>query len=328
MKTISEPQFAALFLSSGGEPHWIDVRAPVEFADGTVPGAVNLPLLTDDERKQVGTTYRHEGQDAAIALGHRLVGGSVKEARVQRWIDEIQAHPDSILYCFRGGLRSQITQAWLAERGVDRPIVHGGYKALRRFFLKILELQTQNLRFEVVSGPTGSGKTHFLRQSGRPFVDLEGLARHRGSAFGAMESPQPGQVDFENGLALALFRAQQTGESILIEDESRMIGRRILPEALFHRMQESPRKVLDVSFEQRVENIFRDYVGADPAQFERFKNSVQAISRKLGDLRSREILNDLIFSQSEFLAGRGLESNRVWISKLLKWYYDPMYVRR
>jgi len=326
VKTISESQFAERLL--GLSTHWIDVRAPVEFVTGTVPGAVNLPLLTDDERKQVGTTYRHEGQDAAVALGHRLVGGSIKEARIQQWSDEIQAHPDSAIFCFRGGLRSQITQSWLRERGVDRPIVYGGYKALRRFFLKILEVEVPSLRFEVVSGPTGSGKTHFLWQSDRPFVDLEGLAHHRGSAFGAMESAQPGQVDFENGLALELLRAKQSGEPILIEDESRMIGKRILPEALFHHMQESPRRVLDVSFDQRVENIFCDYVSEDPAQFDRFKNSVQAISRRLGSLRSREILNDLQFSQSELLAGRGLESNRVWIAKLLKWYYDPMYARR
>jgi tRNA 2-selenouridine synthase len=331
MKLVSEDQFEHLLMDGA---HFIDVRAPIEFSGGTVPGAVNLPILNDDERRRVGTAYRQQGQAAAITLGHELVSGSVKEARIEAWLAEIQAHPDAILYCFRGGLRSQITQSWLSERGVDRPIVQGGYKAIRRFFLNVLDESTQSLRFEVVSGPTGSGKTHFLKQSGRPFIDLEELAHHRGSAFGALSDAQPTQVNFENALALEFLRLRRTNGPILIEDESRMIGKRVIPERLFQRLQESPRLLLETPFDQRVENIFQDYIlnsslglAGDVTQFDRFHESVLAISRKLGDLRTKEILRDLQASREDFLNGRRLDSNRIWIEKLLRWYYDPAYRR-
>ena len=114
----------------------MDVRAPVEFGQGAFPGVVNHPLMNDDERQQVGTCYKQKGQDAAIALGHQLVSGATKQQRIEAWAGFAQAQPQGVLYCFRGGLRSQIVQQWLkSEAGIDYPRVIGGYKALRSFLI-------------------------------------------------------------------------------------------------------------------------------------------------------------------------------------------------
>lgn len=312
---------------------FIDVRAPVEYALGSVPGSINLPILNDDERHAIGICYRNDGPDAAVQLGHQLVSGLIRDERIRSWVAEVDRHPGAVIYCFRGGMRSRITQSWLAEQGLRRPIIEGGYKALRRFLIEVTEEKTKTLQFKVVSGPTGSGKTKYLKFQGKRYVDLEALAEHRGSAFGGLPSPQPTQVDFENRLALELLKIPPD-EDVLIEDESRMIGKRFIPDCLFEKMEESPRIILEIPIETRVENIFQDYimdsslgVSGDLFRFEDFRGAVRAISRRLGDELTKIILTDLDHAQSEFSAGRGLVANRIWIRKLLERYYDPLYLR-
>ncbi len=329
MIRIPPSDFETLFTAP---THWIDVRAPIEFATGSVPQAVNLPLLEDSERQQIGITYKESGQDAAVALGHQLVSGLIRESRLKKWLNEIKQNPASTIYCYRGGLRSQIVQRWLHEQGTDCPIIAGGYKALRNFLLEILLKRTNSLEFHVVSGPTGSGKTKYLHSSGQPFLDLEALANHRGSAFGAMPTPQPSQADFENALAVQLIKLSKTKGPILIESESRMIGHRYLVDPIFNKIQTSKKIILTVSVEERVENILQDYVidsclrtPGNSERFDDFRKSVTLITRKLGGQRAQEILNDIDFSQKEFAEGQGFESNRVWIQKLLLLYYDPLY---
>ncbi len=326
----SREQFKKLFLSPATV--WLDVRAPVEFKAGAVPGAVNLPLITDEERHIIGIEYKAKGQEAAVNLGHRLVQGSVREAREQAWMDLVTSHSQVALYCFRGGMRSQIVQSWLAGRGIKQPLIDGGYKALRQFLMETVQTLTAQLKFEVVDGPTGAGKTKYLYQSSRPFIDLEALARHRGSAFGALPQPQPSQVDFENGLALEMLKLSHLQEPILIENESRLIGRSVLPEVLFKKMQSSPKVVIQISLEERIENIFEDYIlnsklgqTGDVTQFDEFRSSINSIQRKLGLSRASEILQDLNFCQREYESGLGLAANRAWIKKLILWYYDPLY---
>ncbi len=326
---ITTSDFESLFLSG---IQLLDVRAPVEFQAGAVPDAINLPLLDNHERHQVGLTYKLQGQNAAIELGHKLVGGNVKSERIKCWIEAAKVTQSTVIYCFRGGLRSRTVQSWLKENGVDLPIVEGGYKALRRYLTDQIGKCVQKIAFEVVSGPTGSGKTTYLKNSGQPYLDLEALANHRGSAFGGYETPQPTQVNFENALAVEMIRLARLNETVLIENESRLVGKRTIPAALFEKMKISPKRHLNVELEKRVENIFKDYIldsalgqKNDPRRFLEFRISVEAISRRLGGLRAQEILEDLSFSQAEFLSGRGLDSNRVWIRKLLLWYYDPLY---
>jgi tRNA 2-selenouridine synthase len=151
--------FRTLFLSGVA---MLDVRAPLEFARGAFPGAVNLPLMDDAERHEVGLCYAQKGQQAAIELGHQLVSGLRKAARIAAWAEFARAHPDGYLYCFRGGLRSQLVQQWLHAAGVDYPRVTGGYKAMRGFLIETTDAAAAEQQWFVLGGLTGSGKTDVL----------------------------------------------------------------------------------------------------------------------------------------------------------------------
>ncbi|WP_413612380.1 tRNA 2-selenouridine(34) synthase MnmH [Bdellovibrio sp. HCB-110] len=340
-----------LFLS---ETPLIDVRAPVEFKQGSLPGAVNFPILNDEERALIGTTYKQDGQEAAVKLGYQLISGSVKEERVQSWKSFIARYPSAVLYCFRGGKRSQITQQWLKEAGIERPLIVGGYKVSRHFLLDQIERFSKTREMLVVSGPTGSGKTQFLKEVAAfyPTIDLEALAQHRGSAFGSLDENQPSQIDFENRLAVTLLKIEDKGFGNLrpiVEDESRLIGRIYQPTPFFEHLRSSQVIWLDEPLEVRVENIFKDYIlstsiGLIQNQiprcaeedvilrsqalkvFEKYKSSLRSISRKLGGLRTQEVMADLENSQSDFLNKNEIASNKIWIEKLLKYYYDPLYL--
>ena len=235
--------YRQLFLS---DVPLMDVRAPIEFSKGAFPAAINLPVLNDRERELVGTCYKENGQDAAIALGHSLLTEDIKAQRVQAWGDFAKANPEGYLYCFRGGLRSRSTQQALKDAGINYPLVLGGYKAMRRFLIDELEINASTLPYCVVAGPTGSGKTELILDL-KGAVDLEGLANHRGSSFGKLPGGQPSQIDFENRLSIVLLRhrAQSTPMApVYVEDEGRLIGRCALPEILKTRMSESPVVIL------------------------------------------------------------------------------------
>jgi tRNA 2-selenouridine synthase len=333
VRRIQAHQFADSLL---GPTTWIDVRAPIEFKAGSIPGAISLPLLTNEERHEIGIAYKNQGSEAALQLGHQLVSGQVRQKRVKAWSRLARANQNPIVFCFRGGLRSQIVQKWLAEENLDVPIIEGGYKALRSFLMQSLEDLPSQFQFTVVSGLTGTGKTKYLYESGENFIDLERIAKHRGSAFGAFEEPQPTQIDFENALALQLLElSKKTAcERILIEDESHTIGSLRVPLTLMSKIQSAPRIDIVASLEDRVENIFKEYIEnsklakrGDPSLFDDFERAVKLISRKLGGLRTQEVLNDLQLCRQDYLECQSLEMNRSWIRKLLLWYYDPAYNR-
>lgn len=313
---------------------FIDVRAPIEFELGHLPGAINLPILTNFEREQVGITYKKQGQEAAIKLGQALVSGEIKNERIASWKTYIENHPRAVIYCFRGGLRSQTTQTWLKEINIECPLMIGGYKRARRFLISLIEELSQKKKFLVISGRTGSGKTTLLHAAQKfyPTLDLEALANHRGSAFGNMKTAQPSQSNFENSLATKLLQLDTTYDQkikILLEDESRMIGKNTQPEILFHKLRESEVIWLEENLETRVENIMSEYLGDmthSDNLFQSFEKAIQAISRKLGGAQTAEILKDLSFSRAEFQANQNLASNQVWIRKLLVYYYDPLYL--
>ena len=319
----------------------LDVRAPVEFRAGHIPGAVNLPILNDDERAQVGTLYKQKGQEAAIQLGEKLVRGNLKSERVAGWKDFFAKNPGSMVYCFRGGLRSRTAQAWLSEAGVQVPRLEGGYKAARQMFLESLNKNISERPLLLISGPTGGGKSHLLRSASgfMAAIDLEKRAQHRGSAFGFESEPQPQQAQFENLLAhdfLHLTEVDSVKKPVLLEDESRLIGQNVIPESLFVKMRASPIVWVDEPLQQRVENIFVDYIAnaaigqGDQTQgsmlFKRYEKSLLSIQRRLGGLRTQELMADLQVSQNDYLEKKNLESNRVWIEKLLVYYYDPLYL--
>ena len=143
----------------------LDVRAPIEYQAGAFPDTTNLPLLTNHERHLIGIRYKNNGQAAAVALGKQLIDGAPKQQRVSEWNNFVQQHPNGVLYCFRGGMRSKISQQWIFEEtDVAYPRVKGGYKALRNFLLDELEKGSQEINPIIIGGRTGAGKTIVLQQ--------------------------------------------------------------------------------------------------------------------------------------------------------------------
>lgn len=316
----------------------MDTRAPIEFTKGAFPGVLNLPLMTDQERQRVGTCYKQQGQQAAIVLGHQLVSGDIKQQRVQAWADFARAHPDGLLYCFRGGLRSQIVQQWLREAGIDYPRVGGGYKAMRTFLLDTTEQALQQCDFVLLGGMTGTGKTEVLGQLDNA-LDLEGHANHRGSSFGRRATGQPSNIDFENRLAVDLLKKRERGvQSFVLEDENRMIGSCALPLPLYQSMQGLPMVWLEDSLANRVQRILDDYVVNLCAEFvavhgeqgfalfaERLLESLNKIHKRLGGERHQRLFLLMEAALAEQARSGDVERHRAWIEGLLGEYYDPMY---
>ena len=323
----------------------LDVRAPVEFLQGAFPHAKNLPLINDEERHNIGIRYKEMGQDKAIELGHELVKGEVKQTRVADWAEFTQQHPMGALYCFRGGMRSKISQQWIFEKtGVVYPRVKGGYKALRRYLLNELDIAATQMQFIVLSGRTGIGKTLLLNRI-QDKVDLEGIYHHRGSAFGKHAQPQPSQIDIENSLAIALLkhRANINNKNninkLVVEDESRNIGSRRLPESLKQTMKQSPLILLEASIDERVDIVFDEYILASLAEYQglfgeykgfdswadNLQDALEKIQRRLGGQLCQAIKSIMADAIDKHRNAAEPQHHKEWIRALLVEYYDPMY---
>ena len=316
----------------------LDTRAPLEFARGAFPKAVNLPLMTDAERHQVGIRYQQAGQQSALELGNSLVAGERKQQRLSAWMEFAGKNPGGYLYCFRGGLRSEIVQAWLREAGVDYPRVLGGYKAMRRFLLEELPQSLTKSRLILISGKAGAGKTRVISAL-QEAVDLEGLARHRGSAFGGLLRDQPTQIDFENALSIALLKRTAAGRrTLFVEDEGHLIGRLSLPGELRRCMHNAPMLVIEEELRKRVEVVIEDYVidlggrfaktyaGDGPAQHENtLRRGLIKLRKRLGGLLYQQLEEKLADAFQQQRVSGDLSGHRQWIEPLLLQYYDPMY---
>ncbi len=318
----------------------LDVRAPVEFNEGAFPAAENMPLLNDEERHLIGIRYKNNGQNAAIALGKELIDGQPKAKRVSRWKSFVEKHPEGVLYCFRGGMRSKIAQQWIYETtGIIYPRVSGGYKKLRNFLLHEIDASAEHIHPIIIGGRTGAGKTLILHKISS-CIDLEGLAQHRGSAFGHHPTPQPTQINFENRLAIELIKHQASDRKhLILEDESRAIGSRHLPPKLYERMAQSPLVILEASLQERIENSVQEYVINSLTQYQTVYgehagmdywseyaiNSLAKIKKRLGGVRFKAMHNQLKSAIIAFKKDGSLDMYREWIGSLLEEYYDPMY---
>lgn len=286
-----------------------DVRSPGEFAKGHIPGAVNIPLFSDDERAQVGTCYKQQGQQQAIDLGLELVGpkmaGFVKAARL------LAENKEGLLvHCWRGGMRSG-SMAWLFETaGIPAFILVGGYKAFRNH---VLSAYANPYKLCIVGGETGCGKTEILQQiavQNHQILDLEAIASHRGSSFGALGmSVQPTVEQFENNLWNEL-RKLDPAKPIWIEDESRSIGRVFVPAAFWAQMEAAHVFRISIPHELRVQRLLRDY-GTFPVEM--LREAVERISKRLGGLDTQRAL--------EALSNGDLET----VVRLTLRYYDKAY---
>jgi len=267
----------------------IDVRAPLEFRQGHIPGAVNIPLFDDHERKVVGTRYKQVNREAAMYAGLEFAGK--KLVRLAKEGERVAGnHKTLLVHCWRGGMRSK-SMVWLFETlGLTCHLLEGGYKTYRRYVRQVMD---RPFKLLVIGGRTGSGKTAILHHLGtldEQVIDLEGLAHHKGSAFGALgESEQPTTEQFENDLCRQLLEIDPERET-WIEDESRNIGKCVIPGEFYDQMKQSRLVFMDISRELRAEYLVGDYASYDPSEL---KACVRKIGKKLGGDRTRDALESI-----------------------------------
>lgn len=318
----------------------IDVRAPIEFEKGAFLNSVNLPLMNDLERHLVGICYTEKGNEEAVKLGHQLVSGDIRRTRIEGWASFLEKHPDSMIYCFRGGQRSQISQQWIYEAtGKEVTRLEGGYKAFRTYLINALEPSFLKSKPIVLGGYTGSGKTLLLQQV-ESAIDLESIACHRGSAFGQLIQPQPTQINFENNLAYAMIKHQNRGYSHMIfEDESRNIGKNYIPQPLYNHIKSGPLVVLDIPLEERVQIIVNEYVNLSQDRYieqyghdtglsewcHSLSESITRIKKRLGGELYPRILGSFEKAYENQLCTGSYDLHSNWVTPLLQEYYDPMY---
>ncbi|MEE4197730.1 MAG: tRNA 2-selenouridine(34) synthase MnmH [Bacteroidales bacterium] len=263
----------------------IDVRSPGEYDTGHIPGAMNIPIFDNEERALVGTAYKQEGREPAVFKGLEIVGYKLRLfAEKARKI----AHSNQLLvYCWRGGMRSA-SMAWLFETaGIKCYLLEGGYKAYRKFGKSQL---SKGQKLIILGGYTGSGKTAILQElaiKGEQVLDLEHLANHKGSAFGALgEEKQPTNEQFEN-LLINEWLSFDLSRPIWIEDESHSIGSNWIPRELFDQMRKAPLIKFDLDKQSRVERLIKEYAGYNPKDLE---HGILKISKRLGGQHTKEAL--------------------------------------
>ncbi len=296
------------FLDAAGTFPVVDVRTPSEYARGHIPEAYNIPLFSDQERKNIGTTFKLSGQQDAVVMGLEYAGPKMKKLALQA--SGIAVRKQLLVHCWRGGMRSA-SMAWLfGTVGLQSFLLEGGYKSFRRH---VLESFDRDYPFVVIGGLTGSGKTEvlkMLKEMGEQVIDLEKMARHKGSAFGGLGQPvQPTNEQFENDLFHEL-RGLSKNRIIWIEDESRNIGRNTLPGGIHRNLRSAPMFFLDVPAGSRIERLVRDYAsfGTD--------DLIQAVDRirpRLGDQVARAAIEGI------------REGDFQKTAELVLHYYDKTY---
>lgn len=329
---------------SAGHPV-MDVRAPIEFSEGALPQSFNLPLLNDVDRAHVGTTYKNEGAEAALKLGHELISGEVREQRLAAWRGFLDENPTAAVMCFRGGQRSQLVQSELKKMGFDVPLIEGGFKRVRRLLRDEIDRACESKSWRVLSGFTGTGKTRVLRslaKTGTAFLDLEHAARHRGSSFGTWPLPQPTPVTFESELGLASVRIMSRCENeqpVWLEDESRSIGKLVLPPPVFRTLSASKVWVLEKPRSERAARLTEEYLtenyglkdGSPPttALSERvlhdIRRAILNIERRLGGAETKKLLDMIDEAAPQFTTAGTFSAHWPWVERVLETYYDPLY---
>lgn len=311
----------------------IDVRAPVEFEKGSFPNAINMPLMNDKERHEVGICYKKYGNDEALKLGHKLVSGSVKEKRVKVWLEFMELNAEAKLFCFRGGQRSKISQEWISQAGSKIIRFQGGYKAFRTYLMDEIEESPSHFKPIILGGHTGSGKTILLKELANS-IDLEGLANHRGSSFGKKVTPQPTQINFENSLAYDLIQKLDKGfEHLIFEDEGNRVGNVFIPKGFAGYLSGSPLIILQTPMAERVKITFNEYVLEAQKMYdnnlveykEQTLDAINRIKKRLGFQRHQEVCDLFENAFEEQINNGSLDAHKEWVEYLLREYYDPMY---
>jgi tRNA 2-selenouridine synthase len=319
------------FLNASKGQLILDVRSPAEYEHAHIPGAISFPLFSNEERAVVGTAYKQESREKAIKIGLDYFGPKMRPMveKVEEFLTAIHGKTGSgsftgqqvFVYCWRGGMRSGAVSWLLNLYGFKVITLAGGYKAFRNYALKIF---TRPFRFNILGGFTGSGKTMLLQElksQGQYIIDLEGLACHKGSAFGSIHMPpQPTQEMFENKLALELEEIvgeqaqdeQGNYPTIWLEDESQRIGNLNIPMHLWENMRTAPVYFLDIPFEQRLDYLIEDYGRGD---IQKLMDATLRITKRLGGLETK---NTIAYLE---------EGNIREAFRILLLYYDKLYFK-
>lgn len=299
------------FLELGKKHPIFDVRAPQEYIQGHIPNAHSLPLFSDEQRALIGTLYKQRGKEIAMKQALELVGPHM--TTLVEIVQEITVKYNSsktiLLHCWRGGMRSA-SVAWLLNFfGYDVYLLDGGYKKFRAYIRALFD---QPYTLHVISGKTGTGKTDLLKllqTQELQVIDLEKLARHKGSVFGAYPQAQPTQEQFDNDLGYALNALDQT-KPVWIEDESKKIGAITIPEPFFCTLQKSQRFIIDMPLEPRITYLIQEYKELGTALL---VHNTQKLTKHLGGLETQRIVDAL------------LTNDYVTACTLLITHYDKTY---
>lgn len=295
----------------------IDVRSPAEFADDHLPGAISLPVLSNAERAEVGTIYKQESPFRANRVGGAIVARNIAHHLETALADRPKGWRP-LVYCWRGGMRSNAMATILSSVGWPTGVVKGGYKTWRRQVVEGLDIEDSPLPIRLIDGQTGSGKTallHAIEGAGGQVIDLEGLANHRGSAFGDIgDGEQPAQRLFES-LIWDRLRRFDLSEPVFVEAESALVGKRRVPRRLWRSMLAAPRIEIRVPAKVRAAYLVETYADVI-ADRERLAAAIQ----KLKGIQSKETLAEW---QALADAGEFAELAR----QLMERHYDPLYAR-
>ncbi|GAB2551258.1 tRNA 2-selenouridine(34) synthase MnmH [Spirosoma aerophilum] len=298
------------FLSKARSLPVIDVRSPGEYDHAHIPGAVSIPLFDNDERAQVGTKYKNAGKDAAVLMGLSMVGPKLADfVKLSKKLNP--QNKEVLVHCWRGGMRSG-SFAWLLDTaGLTASTLVGGYKAYRN---AVLDSFVQPLKLIILGGKTGSGKTDILKElarQGEQIIDLEGLANHKGSSYGAIgQRPQPASEQFEN-LIFQTLLTLDTSRRIWLEDESRNIGSCFIPMALWQQMRAAPVAFIDLPKTKRVTRLVTEYANID---HNLLVEATERIRKRLGGKVTQDALDALANHDYATVADLTLD------------YYDKAYL--
>ncbi len=297
------------FLDETEKPIILDVRSPSEYEKGHIPNAISFPLFSDEERTVVGTIYKQKSPEMAMLQGLEFIGP--KMANFVREAHKLTNKKPIHIHCWRGGKRSG-SMAWLLDlSGLNVKVLNGGYKAYRKYCLE--KIKQTPYRFVILAGLTGAGKTdilHELKAKGCQIIDLEGLANHKGSAFGAIgEEKQPSIEQFTNNVCHELMKLDPS-KPIWVEGESRSIGRVFIFEEFWDMMQAAPRIEMEVEYETRINNLVKIY-GDYP--IDDLKISFGKIQKRIGPKAYKDAI--------AFLDDNDLKS----ATEIALYYYDKSY---
>lgn len=297
------------------QPLFIDLRSPIEYEEAHIPGALNIPLLENDERALVGTVYKNQSPDLAVDKGFEFAAPKLPEMCYK--IKELGQERQIVLYCWRGGMRSHSLSQVLSILGTGHYRLIGGYKAFRRYVNDFFE-QPLEQRIILLNGLTGVGKTEVLKKldnEGFPVIDLEGLANNRGSVFGYIGyEKQPTQKQFEGLLFSECLRFRKY-QNLAVECESRRIGSLIIPATFFNAMQDGVKVLIYDSMENRIRRLTETYTDSFSSDNdEQILTAMDRLRQRLGHNK----INDL----KELLKQRNYQEV---VYQLLVDYYDPMY---